>query len=107
VFRIDNEPRVSISGKVINRKIQFTIHDNGIGMDSQVREKVFDMFVKGSEKSQGLGLGLYIVKKALSSLQGTIALAKTSFGETEFQFDLPCVGMIESRLQAVETSTNS
>jgi ligand-binding sensor domain-containing protein/signal transduction histidine kinase len=107
VFRADSGSKVNISGGVAGDKIKFKIIDNGIGMDGKIQEKIFDMFVKGSEKSQGLGLGLYIVKNALSSLEGSIILATTRFGETEFQFELPDAGLREQKLQKVGSSTNS
>jgi ligand-binding sensor domain-containing protein/signal transduction histidine kinase len=107
MFRAENASNVRITGEVVDGKIKFTIIDNGIGMDGTVQEKIFDMFVKGTEKSQGLGLGLYIVKNALSILKGSIVLVKTRFGETEFQFELPDGGLLEDKFQRVGSSSNA
>jgi len=50
------------------------ITDNGIGIEDQYKEKVFDMFFRASEHSFGSGLGLYIVKQVVERLRGTIEL---------------------------------
>jgi len=47
------------------------------------------MFVKGSEKSQGLGLGLYIVRNGIKILKGSVGLKNSKRGETEFVVTLP------------------
>ena len=50
------------------------ITDNGIGIEDEYKEKVFDMFFRASEHSFGSGLGLYIVKQVIERLRGTIDL---------------------------------
>jgi signal transduction histidine kinase len=54
----------------------FSMHveDNGIGIAPELQGKVFEMFFRGTESSQGSGLGLYIVKETLSKLSGQISL---------------------------------
>jgi len=48
------------------------IEDNGIGSQSEQEDKIFEMFYRGSEKSKGSGLGLFIVKETLSVIGGNI-----------------------------------
>jgi signal transduction histidine kinase len=48
------------------------VKDNGIGIDEQYVDKIFNMFFRASEKSKGSGLGLYITKETLSKINGTI-----------------------------------
>jgi signal transduction histidine kinase len=54
----------------------FSLHieDNGIGIAPQLHDKIFEMFFRGNEMSQGSGLGLYIVKETLSKLSGRVQL---------------------------------
>ncbi len=49
-----------------------TIEDNGIGIEKEYLEKVFDLYFRGTERSKGNGIGLYLVKKAVTILNGTI-----------------------------------
>lgn len=58
--------------------------DNGIGISPELHDKVFNMFFRATEKSEGAGLGLYIVKEAIDKLGGTIEM-KSIFGQgTQF-----------------------
>lgn len=72
-------------------ELVITIIDNGDGIDSSIKEKIFDMFFRGSEYSSGSGLGLYIAKIATKRLGGDIKLVKSSVGETIFEIRLPIV----------------
>ncbi len=53
----------------------FTIADSGVGIPFDLRERVFDRFVRLSDASiQGSGLGLSIVKRIVESHHGKIIL---------------------------------
>jgi signal transduction histidine kinase len=53
------------------------VEDNGQGIAPEYHSKIFEMFFRGNESSQGSGLGLYIVKETLTKLSGTIQLCST------------------------------
>lgn len=74
--------RIRASVTVTHATIIF--EDNGIGINPELQEKVFNMFFRATEKSEGAGLGLYIVKEAIEKLGGTIEM-KSTFGQgTQF-----------------------
>jgi len=56
------------------------IADNGVGIAEEHHEKIFEMFFRASEQSNGSGLGLYIVKETLTRLNGSIQL-KSALGQ--------------------------
>ncbi len=63
--------------------VLISVKDNGIGIESEKREKVFEMFYRGTELSKGDGLGLYIVKEAIERLGGSVGLeSEKSLGST-------------------------
>jgi signal transduction histidine kinase len=66
-----------------------TVRDNGTGIGPESIDKIFDMFYRGSERSTGSGLGLYIVKQALSTINGTIQVQSTPGAGTTFTLTLP------------------
>ena len=68
--------------------VQFSIEDNGIGMDRETREKAFTLFFS-SKGSEGTGLGLFIANKIASAHGGTIQLESQPGVGTRFQVDLP------------------
>ncbi len=52
------EPTVSISTKKINNKVEISVSDNGNGIPSSVKEKIFQPFFTTKPTGQGTGLGL-------------------------------------------------
>ncbi|MGN6646215.1 MAG: sensor histidine kinase [Cytophaga sp.] len=54
--------------------IEVSITDNGVGINKEYMEKIFDMFFKTDEKTKGSGLGLYITKEAISKIKGSITV---------------------------------
>ena len=53
---------------------ELAFKDNGLGIKQDIQKNIFDMFFKANEKSNGTGLGLYIVKSTVEKLKGTIRL---------------------------------
>lgn len=65
------------------------VWDNGIGINQQYLDKVFNMFFRATETSEGSGLGLYIVKQAVERLGGAIEI-NSEYGEyTEVIMQIP------------------
>ncbi|WP_244154298.1 sensor histidine kinase [Desulfospira joergensenii] len=54
-------------------EIVFEIRDNGIGMDPETREKVFNLFFS-SKQNKGTGFGLFITKNIIRQHGGSIHL---------------------------------
>jgi signal transduction histidine kinase len=69
----------------------FAIHieDNGQGIAPEFQSKIFDMFFRGHENSQGSGLGLFIVKETLSKLSSTIQLHSNLQQGSRFTISIP------------------
>lgn len=65
------------------------VKDNGTGIMPEHQQKIFNMFYRGSERSTGSGLGLFITKEAVTKLNGNIEV-KSVFGEgTTFTVKFP------------------
>jgi hypothetical protein len=60
------------------------VKDNGVGIEVKPNQDVFTMFMRGSEKSETGGVGLYLCKICTDRLQGSIKLEKTSKAGTIF-----------------------
>ena len=77
--------QISIHVKVSPKVCFIQIDDNGIGIKEDVLPHIFELFYRGSEKSTGSGVGLYIVKEILSKMGGVIRIrSKYRFGTTVF-----------------------
>lgn len=85
------EPFVKISVSERNHHVQIKVVDNGIGISQVHPDKIFQMFSRASERSETGGIGLYITKTATEKLGGSVHLATTLEGYTEFFVTLPLV----------------
>lgn len=68
---------VNIDVLTTEKTATITVKDNGIGIKDDIKPHVFNMFYRGTELSQGAGLGLYIAKETVSKLKGTIEIEST------------------------------
>lgn len=66
-----------------------TVEDNGLGIEEQFQDKIFDMFFRVNKTVSGTGLGLYIVKGAIDKLKGSIRLVSKPKQGTTFFVELP------------------
>ncbi|MES2734500.1 MAG: two-component regulator propeller domain-containing protein [Bacteroidota bacterium] len=85
----EDSPCMKIAVNTTPEAATIVITDNGIGIDTPQIKRVFDMFYRGSELSNGSGLGLYIVKETIEKLSGSIHV-QSQFGKgTVFTIRLP------------------
>ncbi|WP_375578286.1 two-component regulator propeller domain-containing protein [Marivirga tractuosa] len=66
---------------------QIIFEDFGLGINPEVRDKIFNMFFVATEHKRGLGLGLYSVRLAVSKLGGQIHLDENK--SACFRIELP------------------
>ncbi|HOX82337.1 MAG TPA: PAS domain S-box protein [Chryseolinea sp.] len=65
------------------------ISDNGIGIKTEHLDKIFNMFYRATDRSQGSGLGMYIVKQAIEKCGGEIDIESTYGLGTHIKISLP------------------
>jgi PAS domain S-box-containing protein len=90
-FRSDEPPEVSISARRERQFWRFFVRDNGIGIDMQYAERIFQMFQRLHERGryEGSGIGLAIVKRIIERHGGQITLESRLGQGTTFSFTLP------------------
>ncbi|WP_160143969.1 ATP-binding protein [Chryseolinea soli] len=74
------KPFIRLSTQVKDEKLMFSIEDNGEGIRPELKAKIFDMFFRGSHRSEGSGLGLYIAREAAKKIDAAIEVSST-YGE--------------------------
>jgi PAS domain S-box-containing protein len=67
--------------------------DNGIGIEKSNLERIFEMFYRASDQSDGSGLGLYIVRNAVEKLGGNVKVESELGQGTTFKIILPNQGL--------------
>jgi two-component system NtrC family sensor kinase len=65
------------------------VADNGIGIHPDYEERLFTPFFSTKPRSQGTGLGLYVVKQILDDLNGRIEVESAVGQGTTFRILLP------------------
>jgi signal transduction histidine kinase len=65
-------PFIQVTFKRNRHIVEISVEDNGRGISKENVPKIFDMFFRASEDTEGTGLGLYIVKEALNKIKGII-----------------------------------
>lgn len=66
-----------------------SVRNGGDAIPPEALPTLFAPFRRGTERSQGLGLGLYIVSEIVRSHAGTIDVTSSTADGTEFRVSLP------------------
>jgi PAS domain S-box-containing protein len=85
----DAESYLRIDVRCSSAGLEINFEDNGIGIKSEYLPKIFNMFYRATDRSQGSGLGMYIVKQAVEKLNGEIALTSEYGQGTRIKISLP------------------
>jgi PAS domain S-box-containing protein len=80
---------LDITVNILKKKVSLVFEDNGIGISKKYLNKVFDMFYRATEQSDGSGLGMYIVKQSIDKLGGTINISSKLGVGSKIEIDLP------------------
>jgi len=70
----DRNLEVTISTQESGDFILLSMADNGLGIAEKEKKRIFGAFQRAHEKSEGLGVGLYLVKKTVTNAGGDIEL---------------------------------
>jgi len=72
-YRSEARPlKIEIGHRLSKDGVIFFVRDNGTGIDDSEKEKVFDLFYRGTTDGEGSGAGLAIVKRIIEAHGGKI-----------------------------------
>jgi PAS domain S-box-containing protein len=87
------EPRIEIGRRDAEDLPVFFVRDNGMGIDPRYHDRVFGLFDKLDPKSEGIGVGLALVKRIIEVHGGRIWVESDGPGHgATFCFTLPTPG---------------
>jgi PAS domain S-box-containing protein len=92
-FRSDKPPRIVVNAVAQGPRWLFSVADNGIGIDMQYAERIFQMFQRLHElgRYEGSGIGLAIAKRIVERHGGAIRVESQHGVSTTFFFTLHAV----------------
>ncbi|WP_225000192.1 PAS domain-containing sensor histidine kinase [Cesiribacter sp. SM1] len=85
----DTAPKVLVCIKLKDDQLVLEVSDNGIGISEEAQAHIFDMFYRATTRSNGTGLGLYILRNAVEKLQGTVKLRSVPHKGSRFIVSIP------------------
>ena len=92
--------KIDMTLRLDGSNVVFEVRDTGIGMPSEVKDKIFERFFRAdpSRHATGIhaGLGLAIVKEYIGRLNGTIVVESEPGVGTTFRIALPATIVMES-----------
>jgi signal transduction histidine kinase len=68
----DRELELTIRTEKLNGELRLSIQDNGLGIAESQRSKIFGAFHRAHDHVEGIGVGLYLVKKIINNAGGDI-----------------------------------
>ena len=100
---------ISLIADYDSSKLTIGIADTGKGMASEDRERIFQEFTRlsGAQGEEGFGLGLSIVKKLVTLLEGTIDVQSTLGKGSCFTVTLPLYPVGKSIVESESTESEN
>jgi two-component system, OmpR family, phosphate regulon sensor histidine kinase PhoR len=84
---------ITISGTGDDGGVHLSVSDSGIGIDSEVQNKLFSKFYRSQDsrvqRISGTGLGLYVSRKLAKLMNGSIAMESELNRGSTFTLNLP------------------
>lgn len=89
----DQEGKIQMNLDIRDRHLIFTVADDGLGISSEDKKKIFDRFYRvdkaRTRQKGGFGLGLSLAKQILDSIKGSIVVKNNHPKGTVFEVRLP------------------
>lgn len=81
--------QVSLQCREVGTRVEITVQDNGIGMDTQAQAQMFEPFYRANQTAGGLGLGLALVANVIRLHGGEIQVASRLGAGTTITLHFP------------------
>ena len=82
-------PEISLKATKTDKAVVITVHDNGIGIEDTIIEKLFDPFFTTKTTSEAAGVGLYLSREIVQNHGGDITVKSVKDEYSEFTITLP------------------
>ncbi|MFL5369181.1 MAG: sensor histidine kinase, partial [Myxococcales bacterium] len=82
---------IAITVDTVGDRARLRVRDNGIGIAERDHERIFERFERAStvQATSSLGIGLWVVRKVVEALGGTIRVESSLGAGATFTVELP------------------
>ena len=90
-YRSEAPPQVEITALRDSQEWVVTVRDNGLGIDPDKATRIFDMFSRDNDATDGVGIGLAVCRRIVEAHGGRIWAETPEGGGSAFRFTLPLI----------------
>lgn len=83
------DKRIKVRLMVYRHNSFLEVADNGIGINSQRADHIFDLFYRASDQSTGYGLGLFVVKGIIAKMEARLSFETIENQGSKFKVAIP------------------
>lgn len=98
----DYSPLLRVRLRREGQYIVIYIHDNGIGIEENIKERIFEPFFTTKPTSEASGTGLYLSREVVLNHRGSLTVNGEKNNYTEFVLSVPIHQYIETRKEEEE-----
>lgn len=84
----DKNGLIEFRSEICGNRVKIFVKDNGVGMNEETMNKIFNPFFTTNEVGQGVGLGLSISHTIIQNHGGSLGVTSKEGEGAEFSFDL-------------------
>lgn len=90
-IKFTEKGEIHLSAEYINHELCFSVHDTGMGIPIEEKERIFDAFERldNARNTPGFGLGLAICTRLTSQMEGVITVESKAGKGSTFMVFLP------------------
>jgi signal transduction histidine kinase len=88
--RKKEEQWVKVKTYLVKTDAVIEVEDNGLGIRQKDQERIFDKFYMSGDNKQSSGIGLYLVKDAVTQMNGRIEVKSEAGLYSKFIISIPC-----------------
>jgi len=88
-YRSDSRPEIHVSAERKGSLWEFSVRDNGIGIEPQYSTKIFGLFKRLDPTKPGTGIGLALCQRIVDQYGGTIRVESEPGKGATFRFTVP------------------
>ena len=88
-YRGETPLRVELTALRDSQEWVVTMRDNGLGVDPEKATRIFDMFARANDETDGVGIGLAVCRRIVEAHGGRIWAEAPRGGGSAFRFTLP------------------